>query len=463
MQAAIALVLLACAALADPVTYLPGLNAPLPSKMDAGYITVDETNGRALYYFFTESQRSPSTDPLVIWFTGGPGCSSLMALLSEHGPFSANFSAGGAGIQINPYTWSTVANVIYLESPAGVGFSYSNTTSDYVTGDLQTATDAYAFLQGFLSKFPQFRSNPFWVTGESYGGHYVPEFTYFVEMKNKEAPASQKINLVGMMAGNPWTAPDVEAFGVTDNWWYRGMISQAVHDDINTYCTYQDITFWIINNVSAAAATLSAQEKVIQKLNSGLTPNETRCYNALIEGSRVQFGGVNILGVYLDVCNSGTRGDIPDQPNYCADNQLTTYLNRVDVQQAIHVRNPPVAWAECSSAVSYNTNDTQSSVLYAYQYFIENTTMRILVYSGDNDAIVPTTGTRRWLRVLNRPIVNDVHQWWVDTNGPQVGGWATKYDRLTFTTVRGAGHMVPYMQPQRALFMFRTFIEGGDL
>jgi serine carboxypeptidase-like clade II len=463
MHVIVVFAVLACLATAEPVISLPGLNSPLPSQMDSGYITVDEAHGRALYYFFVESQRAPTTDPLVIWFTGGPGCSSLIALLSEHGPFTTNFSANGAGIQLNPYTWSTVANVIYVESPAGVGFSYSNTSTDYVTGDLQTATDAYTFLQGFLGKFPQFRSNPFWVTGESYGGHYVPEFAYFVEMKNKEVSSADHINLVGLMAGNPWTAPDVEAFGVTDNWWYRGMISQAVHDDIDAFCTYKDITFWIINNVSAAAATLSAKQRVSDKLSSALTPNETRCYNALIEGSKVQFGGVNILGVYLDVCNTGTRGDIPDQPNYCSDNQLTAYLNRADVQQAIHIRNPPVAWAECSSTVSYNTNDTQSSVLYAYKYFIENTTMRILIYSGDNDAIVPTTGTRRWIRVLNRPIVNDVHQWWVDTNGPQVGGWATKYDRLTFTTVRDAGHMVPYMQPKRALFMFQTFLDGLDL
>lgn len=182
-----------------------------------------------------------------------------------------------------------------------------------------------------------------------------------------------------------------------------------------------------------------------------------------MEGSLRQFGGVNIEGVYLDMCNNGTRGDIPDQPNYCSDSQLTAYLNQMDVQQALHVRPPQQEWAECSSKVQYSTVDTQTSVLYAYEYFISNTSMRILVYSGDNDAIVPYTGTRRWIRALNRPIVKDVHQWWVDTNGLQVGGWATQYDRLTFTTVRDAGHMVPFMQPQRALHMFRTFLEGGEL
>lgn len=449
------------ASLAAQVTSLPGLNQPLPSYVDSGYITVDETNGRALFYVFTASQRNAS-DPLVIWFTGGPGCSSLIALFSEHGLFSMNFTAQGSGIVLNPYAWNHVANVIYVESPAGVGFSYSNTTSDYVTGDKRTAQDAYMFLQGFLQRFPQYRANPFWVTGESYGGHYVPEFVYYISEMNLLVPAAERINLVGLMAGNPWTAPDIEAFGVTDNWWERGMISEAVHDAINTYCTFQDITFWIINNVSAA--TLQGRRSVHERLRSpALTHNESKCYEALMKGSMQQFGGVNILGVYLDVCRNGTKGDIPDQPNYCSDSQLTAYLNRIDVQQALHVRSPPVAWAECSSLVSYNKIDTETSVLYAYEYFITNTSLRVLIYSGDNDAIVPLTGTRRWVRALNRPIVNDLHQWFVDTNGMQVGGWATQYDRFTFTTVRDAGHMVPYMQPQRALFMFKTFLEGGEL
>lgn len=242
---------IAVSAMGAPVTHLPGLNQPLPAYVDSGYITVDEVNGRALFYVFTASQRNES-DPLVIWFTGGPGCSSLIALFEEHGMFRMNFTAQGKGIVLNPFAWNTVSNVIYVESPAGVGFSYSNTTADYITGDMRTAQDAYAFLQGFLTKFPRYRANPFWVTGESYGGHYVPEFAYYISMMNKEVSASDRINLVGVMAGNPWTAPNLEAFGVTDNWWDRGIISEKVHTDINTFCTYQDITFWIINNVSTA-------------------------------------------------------------------------------------------------------------------------------------------------------------------------------------------------------------------
>jgi serine carboxypeptidase-like clade 2 len=353
MQMTIAMVMLAavtflCAtALPNRVTSLPGLSAPLPSAVYSGYVSVDDTAGRALFFVFLESQRAPAADPLVIWFTGGPGCSGLIALMSEHGLFTMNFTAKGAGIDLNPYSWNTVANVIYVESPAGVGFSYSNTSSDYLKpGDQRTASDMYAFLQGFYREFPQFAKNDFWITGESYGGHYVPEFAYLVLMKNKDPPSGARyVPLKGIMAGNPWTSPEHEAFGVTDNWWDRAMISRSVHEAIDTYCSVRNITFWIINNVTLGAPT-HWRLMLDRLLATGrLSANATKCFNALYEGSITQFGGVNILGVYLDVCNPGTVGNIPDQPNYCSDAQLTTWLNRADVQRALGVRHPVAPWA----------------------------------------------------------------------------------------------------------------------
>ena len=78
-----------------------------------------------------------------------------------------------------------VANVLFLESPAGVGFSYSNTSSDYnQTGDRITAKDAYIFLINWLERFPEYKSREFFITGESYGGHYVPQLAYTILLLN---------------------------------------------------------------------------------------------------------------------------------------------------------------------------------------------------------------------------------------------------------------------------------------
>lgn len=97
--------------------------------------------------------QTPSTDPLLLWLNGGPGCSSVggepvysfrliqyLGLIEENGPFHvADF---GNTVYLNKYAWNKFANVLFLESPAGVGYSYS-TKGVIATGDDQVAIDNY--------------------------------------------------------------------------------------------------------------------------------------------------------------------------------------------------------------------------------------------------------------------------------------------------------------------------------
>jgi len=145
-----------------------------------------------------ESQGNPETDPVVLWLNGGPGCSSLLGLLSENGPFT--LQQDGATLELNPYSWNQVASIIYLESPSGVGFSYSD-NGNYLTGDNDTAAGNYNFLLGFFEAFPEFASNPFYIAGESFAGYYVPQTAYAVMKGN--AAGNAKINLLGFAVGNP--------------------------------------------------------------------------------------------------------------------------------------------------------------------------------------------------------------------------------------------------------------------
>ena len=93
----------------------------------------------------------------------------------------------------------SVANVLFLESPTGVGFSYSNTTSDYQNGgDRKTAHDNYAFLVNWLERFPEYKKRDFYISGESYAGHYVPQLAHTILHHNKKANGPI-INLKGII------------------------------------------------------------------------------------------------------------------------------------------------------------------------------------------------------------------------------------------------------------------------
>ncbi len=88
---------------------------------------------------------------------------------------------------INPYSWNLNANVLYLESPAGVGFSYGKTADDLIANDTTTARDNLVAMRMFFDKFPQFRRNDFYISGESYAGIYIPTLAKAILDFNEEA------------------------------------------------------------------------------------------------------------------------------------------------------------------------------------------------------------------------------------------------------------------------------------
>ncbi|MBA0814655.1 hypothetical protein Gohar_020467, partial [Gossypium harknessii] len=126
----------------DRIVKLPGQPRNVKFSQYSGYITVEAKAGRALFYWLTEApaKSRPETKPLVLWLNGGPGCSSIAYGASEEvGPFRVR--EDGKSLRLNPYAWNQEANLLFLDSPAGVGFSYSNTSSDiYTAGDKRTGT-----------------------------------------------------------------------------------------------------------------------------------------------------------------------------------------------------------------------------------------------------------------------------------------------------------------------------------
>ena len=89
--------------------------------MHSGYIPVGPNESRRLFYVYVQSEGDPSSDPLILWTNGGPGCSGLQGLLMEMGPLRV--SSDGSLVR-NRHAWTAFASMIFLEQPAGTGFSY---------------------------------------------------------------------------------------------------------------------------------------------------------------------------------------------------------------------------------------------------------------------------------------------------------------------------------------------------
>src|SRR5258708_10708483 len=136
---------------------------------------------------FFESRTAPTDAPLVLWLNGGPGCSSSTGLLFELGP--CLITDEGRNTTFNPRSWNGHANIIFLDQPVGVGYSYSSDGSTVSTSPA-VGLDVYAFLELFVNRFPKYAGLPFHIAAESYGGTYAPNIASVIYKKNKELAAS---------------------------------------------------------------------------------------------------------------------------------------------------------------------------------------------------------------------------------------------------------------------------------
>lgn len=158
------------------------------------------------------SQGNPLTDPIIIWFNGGPGCSSMLGWAQEHGPYV--LEDGASEFKKNEFAWNREANVFYLESPAGVGFSVCGDRTECKFNDDNSADDNLIAILEMLEKFPEINKNDLYISGESYAGIYVPKLAQRLDhyiQHNSQRSNAYVPNFKGFMIGN----------GVT-NWKYDG-------------------------------------------------------------------------------------------------------------------------------------------------------------------------------------------------------------------------------------------------
>ncbi|PIA29439.1 hypothetical protein AQUCO_06000059v1 [Aquilegia coerulea] len=156
---------------------LPGFVGALPFELETGYVSVDDSNDVQLFYYFVKSENNPTEDPLIVWFTGGPGCSVLTALMFENGPLyfkHAKYNGSLPTLMLNPNSWTKISNILYVDAPVGTGFSYSRSLEGSFTSDTKSAKQSYIFIRKWLMHHPEFFSNPLYICGDSYAGMVVP-------------------------------------------------------------------------------------------------------------------------------------------------------------------------------------------------------------------------------------------------------------------------------------------------
>ncbi|KAL6906295.1 hypothetical protein ACP4OV_003896 [Aristida adscensionis] len=441
------------------VTHLPGFQGPLPFHLQTGYVEVDGSNGVRLFYYFVRSEHSPAGDPLVLWLTGGPGCSVLTGLAYEIGPLSFDINGDGDAdglprLLYRKDSWTKVSNIIFLDSPVGAGFSYSETEQGYESSDTKAANQIFIFLKKWLHEHPEFLSNPLYIAGDSYSGMIVPTVTAQI-VRGKEDGTEQSLNLKGYLVGNPVTDHSFDNPSKIPFVHGMGLISNEMYEAYKKSCSAGDN----IHQTVECANSLDAIDECIKDI----CPNhilEPLCAFASPRRYRLNSGAREMLQFQDYTADSELRlNEISLQCRTAGYLMSRTWANDVRVREALGVHKGTVpTWLRCDYDIPY-TSDIQSTVKYHLD--VTSKGYRSLIYSGDHDLVVPFIGTQAWIRSLNSSIVDDWRPWFVDG---QVAGYTRSYsNNLTFATVKGGGHTAPEYMPRQCFVMFERWIAGEPL
>ena len=432
-------------------------------KQIKGYL--DIRKDAHLWFIMFESRSDPSKDPLVLWLNGGPGCSSSTGMLFELGPCWV--SQQGEDTTYNEHSWNSQANLLFLDQPLQVGYSYSD-SGEFVDTSDKSAEDVYAFLQLFFARFPKYADLPFTVAAESYGGHYAPHIGAEIHRRNKELTnlpdnylaTAKPIRLDSLMIGNGLTDPPVQFPSVVE------------------YACSPENKYHLFDRESETCKTLEAKSEVCtklmnlcEKMDSRLScvPAALYCWGSLY--GPAQDTGVNLYDVRRK-CDHEKDGDLC----YPEMEHIETLLNKPRIKKMLGVP-ATVDFQSCNMQVNarfmMQGDSMQNSATLLAPLLADG--IRVLAYAGEADFMCNAIGIHEWIldfQNVYREAINNATETPMFThsvNGakPRQAGFVIKAGKgagnLAFVWIQRAGHMVPHDQPAVALTMLNRWLANEDL
>lgn len=393
------------------------------------------------YFFWLAKAAKPAPPgaaktPLLLWLSGGPGCSSTLALLFENGPCRVvGRDAFGWQTESRLTRWNEIANVVWVDQPAGVGYSAGGASSRDEVG---VADHMDVFLQHFFKQFPDLHEAPFFITGESYAGHYIPAIA-------AKLVEGKKVNIAGIAMGNALVNP-LPQFSSQPEMAYTGGAGGSLGKGVIDKETYETMLSGM-PTVTSLVETCQAR------------PNAATCLPTMVDYAYTVMMPIQKTG--WNPYDLRMKCDKKLLPTCYNTSLLKAFLNDPEVKEKLGVVTS-AAWMECNMD-AYFPFITSGDWMARYdQDVVEllGANVKVLVYSGDCDFMVDWIGTKTYLKELAWP-----HQQHWSTTPDEVynvagvqRGMQRSHSGLTFVQLYQAGHLVPYDQPEAALAMMREFI-----
>lgn len=387
----------------------------------AGFFTVNKTyDSNQFFWYFPAMIPNKKDAPVIVWLQGGPGATSLYGLFTENGPLRVRNNK----FERRKYNWALSHHIIYIDNPVGTGFSFTKDPKGYCTDQNRVGEELYSTMIQFFQLFPELQSNKFFVTGESYGGKYVPALAYTIHKKN---PTSKiKINMKGIAIGNGLSDPINQLvygkylyqIGLID--WNQAKVFEKYENKTKQYIQQEQ---W-----------LKAFETFDMLLNGDMI------------GEKSLFANMSGFDLYFNYLH--TR-------DYTQSEDFGPMIQKSAVRNAIHVGELP--FNNGTIVEEHLKEDVMKSVAPWVSELLDH--YYVVIYNGQLDIIVAYPLTLNYLRNLNFTGAEDYktakrYIWKVDG---EIAGYVKQAGKLVEIMVRNAGHMVPGDQPKWALDLITHF------
>lgn len=411
----------------DSVTDLPGWGDRYTGNMYSGYVDINSDCHSKMFYWMLEKEGGSveGETPVLLWLNGGPGASSMDGLFMEKiGPYQI-YSKGWL---YNKHRWTDKYNVLIIDNPVGTGYSYTDNRPEcYASNEYEVAADFYIALNEFFNeKHTEYSKNPFFLTGESYAGKYIPNIATY--LLHKEFP------FVGVILGNGLYEPEVQYLTVPDYAWNLGILDERHYANMRLLAT--NCTFLIRYGDPVVASTYCEDfvDAIYSDIGGGVWEYDVR--------------------EFYDTTASKT-------------DDMGTYLGRADVQAALHTTGATWTDADETGPVADALRADFITTVIPQLKQLLNAGKFVVLYNGQMDGTVCN-------HVGNSLILNDItwtgqpqfanskqSLWRVDDKAAI--GYRRSYENLVFVMIANAGHLVPMTQPENYRKFLDTVVEEGLL
>lgn len=415
-----------------------------------GYIEV-RPQAHMFWWLYHSPGQTSNNWPLILWLQGGPGASGVaIGNFQEVGPLDTQLKPRNT-------TWLQKADLLFVDSPIGTGFSYAENSSLIATTDAEVTADLLTFLKDFFGTNSTLQNRPLFIVGESYGGKHAS----MIGLALSKAIAAGEIKAVfgGVLLGDSWISPVDYVLSWGPLLVDVSRLEAADKDNANR------MALQIKQQVESgeyvqATDSWSRLESLIISDSNGVD-----FYNFLLDSSADPLSALTSTLQSMPIGTPGHYSQYLTSKKNKEENggfHLDTFMNGV-IREKLKVIPSNIKWGDQSNLVFQELEgDFMKSAVDQVDELLSRGE-HVTIYNGQVDLICATIGTEAWVQKLKWQGLkefNSIRRTPLYCNGSETKGFVKSYKNLRFVWILGAGHFVPADQPCVALEMLNLVINS---